>query len=163
MRKLVHAAAAAVLMLSAAGCQNALGDADGPLTGTWKVTITDFQRWATQPHITCDTETTYVMRQEGREIEGRSEISLATCTNSQNGTTTTSQKGGGVVRGPVENGRIDVSDAGDWHCIAELHPTRIEGYLESYGGVYGEPMQTVRSGTCVLEKISDAGYDGPRA
>ena len=162
MRKLVQAAAAAALILSAAGCQNALGDADGPLTGTWKVTITGFQRWATQPQLTCDVQTTYVMRQEGNEIEGRSEASVATCTDAA-GTIVTYDKYAGVVRGPVENGRIDVSDAGDWHCIAELHPTRIEGYMESYGGTGGGPIQTVRSGTCMLEKVSDAGYDGPRA
>jgi hypothetical protein len=102
------------------------------------------------------------VRQEGAELEGVSEAAATTCIR-RDGSPTTISKPAGVVRGEVENGRVHVSDAGGYNCFAELHPTRIEGYLESYGAVAGQPMQTVRSGSCVLEKLSDVGYDGPRA
>jgi hypothetical protein len=163
MRKLVHAAAAAALLLSATACQNALGDDYGPLTGTWKVTITDFKYWPANPSLECDVATSYQIRQEGSEIEGVSTESTMTCVDSATGATSTYSKHPGVVRGPVENGRVQISDAGGFHCIAEMHPTRLEGVLESYGGRADEPMQTLRSGSCVLEKVSDEGYYGPRA
>lgn len=163
MRKIVHAAAAAALLLSATACQNALGDDYGPLTGTWNVTITDFKYWPSHPALECDVETSYQIRQEGSEIEGVSTESTMTCVETVTGEIQTYSKGPGVVRGPVENGRVHISDAGGFHCIAEMHPTRLEGVLESYGGLASEPMQTLRSGSCVLEKVSDEGYYGPRA
>ncbi|HET7464824.1 MAG TPA: hypothetical protein VFJ82_26510 [Longimicrobium sp.] len=162
MRKLVHAAAAATLLLSSTACQNALGDDYGPMTGTWKVTITAFEHIPADPGTLCDVETTYVIRQVGNEMEGRSTPAVAHCANPATGRSFDVEKFSGVVRGPVEDGRIDVSDYGDWHCIAELNPTRIVGYMESYGGIVGQE-RVVRSGTCVLEKISDQGYDGPEA
>ena len=162
MRKLLHAAAAAALLLGNTACQNALADDYGPMTGTWKVTITGFKHWPANPEWECDTETTWTMRQEGSEIEGVSSEGTATCRNTATGAVDVMQKGRGVVRGPVENGHVDISDAGGWHCLGEMHPTRIEGVLESYGGVLGQE-HTLRSGTCVLEKISDEGYYGPRA
>ena len=158
-----HTAAAAALVLGLSGCQNALADADGPMTGTWRYTVTDFQRYPVGAATTCEMQTVIVVRQEGSQIEGISDTSEAVCTDHPTGTVSRSEKIAGVLRGEVENGRVHVSDAGDWHCCAELHPTRLEGYLESYGGVGGQPSQTIRSGSCVLEKISDVGYDGPRA
>jgi hypothetical protein len=133
------------------------------MTGTWRYTVTGFQLSPGTPDITCDMETVIVVRQEGSEVEGVSSDSQKTCTHHPTGTSTQSEKMAGVLRGEVENGRVHVSDAGNWHCFAELHPTRLEGYLESYGGVGDQPSQTIRSGTCVLEKISSVGYDGPRA
>jgi hypothetical protein len=160
----IRIAAAAALALTLAGCQNALSDADGPMTGTWRFTVTGFEYWAPgAPQYACDMQTTFSVRQEGAELEGVSEETTFTCTNAATGASTTSAKGAGVIRGEVEDGRVHVSDAGGWHCFAELHATRMEGYLESYGSVAGQPDQTVRSGTCLLEKLSDQGYDGPRA
>ena len=160
----IRIAAAAALALAVAGCQNALADADGPMTGTWRFTVTGFQYWASgAPQYACDMQTTFAVRQEGPELEGVSEETSFTCTHSATGASTTSVKGAGVIRGEVEDGRVHFSDAGGWHCFAGLHATRMEGYLESYGGTLDEPMQTVRSGSCVLEKLSDVGYDGPRA
>lgn len=152
------------MMLAVAGCQNAFSDDLGPLTGTWKVTITDFMYWPAVPQWSCDTETTYTIRQEGREIEGVSTDGVNVCTNTQTGAVDRLMKIAGVVRGPVENGHVHISDAGGFHCVAELHPTRMVGVLEAYGsGPDGVGTKTWQSGTCVLEKISDAGYTGPRA
>ncbi|HET7233411.1 MAG TPA: hypothetical protein VFJ16_25595 [Longimicrobium sp.] len=162
MRKLLNAAAAATVVLALAGCQNALGDARGPMTGTWKFTMTGFQQSPVDSTITCNMETTYVVRQEGGQLEGRGSGGNVICYRGQTSLGGTYWEGG-VVRGEVENGHVHTSDAGNFHCFAELHPTRMEGYLESYGGWANEPSRTVRSGTCVLEKISDVGYDGPRA
>jgi hypothetical protein len=159
----IRIAAAATLALALAGCQNALADADGPMTGTWRFTVTSFKYWGSVPDYACDMQTTFSVRQEGAELEGESEDTTFTCTNAVTGASTTSFKGAGVIRGEVENGRVHFSDAGGWHCFAELHPTRMEGYLESYGGPADQPMQVTRSGTCVIEKLSDVGYDGPRA
>ena len=157
----LRTAAAAALAVTLAGCQNALADADGPMTGTWRFTVTAFRYGApSAPQFSCDMQTTFIVRQEGSELEGRSEETSTACTDTSNGSSSTMFKPGGVIRGEVENGRVHLSDAGGYHCFAELHPSRMEGYLESYGG---EPMQAVRSGTCVLEKLSDVGYDGPVA
>jgi len=103
------------------------------------------------------------MRQEGNEVEGVSTQGVMTCVNNATGRIETHDMGPGVVRGPVENGHMEVSEAGGFLCIAELHPTHIEGVLESRGGIVGGPDFSVRSGKCVLEKISDEGYYGPRA
>jgi len=160
----IRIAAAATVALALAGCQNALADADGPVTGTWRFTVTGFQHWSPgAPQYLCDMQTTFVVRQEGAELEGVSEEAPFSCTDPATGASSTGSKPAGVIRGEVENGRVHVSDAGGWHCFVELHPTRMEGYLESYGGLAGEPMQTLRSGTCVVEKLSDVGYDGPGA
>ena len=157
----IRIAAAATLALALAGCQNALADADGPMTGTWRFTVTNFQYWAPGvPQYACDMQTTFMVRQEGAELEGVSEEAPFTCTDPATGASSTGSKLAGVIRGEVENGRVHFSDAGGWHCFAELHPTRMEGYMESYGALMGEPIRTVRSGTCVLEKISDLGWDG---
>jgi len=166
MRKFVHAAAAASVLLATAGCQNAFSDADGPLTGTWRFTATGYQPNPTDSTYVCDLQTTYVMRQEGSEIEGRSDAATFHCRNKDTGRVFPSDfKEAGVVRGPVKDGAFYLSDSGNWHCLGELSgsPARLEGHLESYGGWVGQPMQTVRSGTCVLEKVSNAGYDGPAA
>ncbi|MFL5386818.1 MAG: hypothetical protein ACJ8GN_30360 [Longimicrobiaceae bacterium] len=157
----LRTAAAAALAIALAGCQNALADADGPMTGTWRFTVTGFQYAApASPQFRCDMQTTFTVRQEGSGLEGRSEETSTACTDTSSGSSTSLWKPAGVIRGEVENGRVHLSDAGGYHCFAELHPSRMEGYLESYGG---EPMQTVRSGTCLIEKLSDVGYDGPRA
>lgn len=163
MRKLLSAAVAATAVLALAGCQNALGDARGPMTGTWKFTMTGFQQSPVDSTMVCDMETTYVIRQEGRELEGRGSGGYVYCRRTNGTNLGRTYWEGGVVRGQVENGQVHTSDAGNFHCFAELHPTRAQGYLESYGGYTSEPSRTIRSGTCVLEKISDVGYDGPRA
>jgi len=160
MRRFVFAAAAAALLLSTAGCQDILNNADGPMTGTWRFTVTGHQVSPTHPEYLCDLETIYVIRQEGKEMEGRSEAAHARCTDHNVNRTYPSLKEAGVVRGPVENGRIDITDSGNWNCQGDLHPTRIEGVMAIY---WGEPTQVTRVGTCVLEKISDEGYDGPPA
>jgi hypothetical protein len=68
----------------------------------------------------------------------------------------------GVVRGEIQDGRVHLSNAGDWHSRHGWdRPPR--GYLESYGGVLNEPMQTQRSGSFILNRISDEGYYGPAA
>jgi hypothetical protein len=162
MRKLLTAAAAATAVLALAGCQNAFSDARGPMTGTWKYSFTGFEESPLSSGYQCSMENTYVIRQEGRELEGRATDSYITCTDGH-GHTGSRPWTGGVVRGEVENGRVHTSDTGNYPCFAELHPTHMEGYMESYGGWADEPIRTVRSGVCVLEKISDVGYDGPRA
>jgi hypothetical protein len=154
-------ASAAALVLALSGCQNALSDVRGPMTGTWRYTVADFRRFPVDAFTTCNMEAVIVIRQEGSEIEGISGNSESVCTYHPTGNQRPG-KIGGVVRGEVENGRVHVSDTGDWHCFAELHPTRLEGYLESYRSSGDGPDQTIRSGTCVLEKISDVGYNGPR-
>ena len=58
-------------------------------------------------------------------------------------------------------GRVHVSFSGTRHSFAELHPSRIEGYLVSYEGIVPAPAQAYQSGHFVLEKTSDVGYDGP--
>ena len=153
-------AAAAALALSLSACQNALGDDYGPLTGTWKVTITGFQVSNALQYF-CDVQTTYVFRQEGNEFEGESEESPMTCRDTATGTTYAGTKIPGVVRGEVENGRVHLSDAGRWHSFSEMDPRRMVGYLESYDGVGTMPV--TRSGTIVMEKISDDGFYGPPA
>lgn len=155
-------AAAVALALSLSACQNALGDGYGPLTGTWKVTITGFQQSAQFPHYLCDVQTTYVIRQEGNEIEGESAESPMTCHDTTTGGTIPSSKIPGVVRGEVENGRVHLSDAGRFHSFSEMDPTRMQGYLEGYDGL-PDQNQITRSGTIVLEKVSGKGYYGPPA
>ena len=162
MQKL-RIAAVAALALALSACQNALNDDYGPMTGTWRVTITGYQPWAAQPEFVCDVQTTIVIRQEGSDIEGESVESPMACADTRAGTAFTHTKIPGVVRGEVESGRVRIYDAGGYYCFGELDPSRIEGYLESYGGVGSELMGTLRSGVCVLEKISEAGYYGPRA
>jgi hypothetical protein len=132
------------------------------MTGTWKVTITDFKWSPGNPEWECGVQTTYVIRQEGKEIEGISTEDPAECVNTETGAIDRFAKVAGVVRGPVEDGHIHISDAGGWHCVAEMHPTHIEGVLESYGGILGQE-HTLRSGKCVLDRVSDEGYYGPRA
>jgi hypothetical protein len=111
----------------------------------------------------CDLETIYVLRQDGGSVEGRSDEAYARCTDLPSGRIWAIRKEAGVVWGNVENGRIDLSDTGNWHCLAELHPTRLEGHLEIYYSTSADTsIQVLKSGTCVLEKISDVGYGGPR-
>lgn len=167
MRRFTHAAAAASVLLATAGCQNLLNDADGPLTGTWRFTATGYAPMATHQSYVCDLQTTYVIRQEGTELEGRSEAAPFYCRDTTTGRRYPSDhKDPGVVRGPVKDGTFDITDSGNWACIGDLpagSPTRIEGHLESYGGTVENPNIVFSGGQCVLEKISDAGYDGPAA
>ena len=138
MRRMIFSLAA---VLAFAGCDRAITEPYGPLTGTWRYTATGFQYWSSEPGVKCTLEAVIKVRQEGNSIEGeQTEPAPFFCT--------------------YPDGRVHFSNAGGWHSFGELGPDRVEGYLESYGG---EPVRAVRSGSFVLERVSDDGYYGPRA
>lgn len=160
MRKLAYAAAAAILSLGANGCQNALADdAPQPLTGTWRFTATGYRTTPHDPAISCDLTTTFVLRQGENDVEGYSLPTTVTCTgpNAPAGPQPFNASG---VSGEVENGRLIIYTSLLWQCFAEVHPTRMEGYMESYSEYIGEGHDPIRAGTCTLEKLSDTGFDG---
>jgi hypothetical protein len=160
MRKLAYAAAAAILSLGSTACQNALADdTPAPLTGTWRFTATGYRATPHEPAVTCDHTTTFVIRQVENYVEGYSLPGTITCTgpNAPAGPQTFNASG---VSGEVENGRLTIFTSLLWQCFAELHPTRMEGYMESYSEYVGEGHDPIRAGTCMLEKISDEGFDG---
>jgi hypothetical protein len=160
MRRILSLAAAAVLALT--GCDRAITEPYGPLTGTWRYRATGFERGTPDLKVSCAIETTLVIRQEGNEIVGTAAEAPYTCTHFD-GRTYTSTQPNGVVAGEVQDGRVHFSNAGGWHSFGELGPDRVEGYLESYGGQMGPPMQSLRSGSFVMERISKQGFHGPRA
>jgi hypothetical protein len=167
MRKFIHAAAAASVLLPATACQNLLGDGRGALTGTWRFTATGYAPSSLEQTYVCDLQTTYTIRQEGNQLEGRSEAATSHCRDTTTGRQYPGEfKDVGVVRGPVDH-HFDISDSGNWHCVGTMpggnNPTRIEGQLESYGWTQATGDVTFHGGSCVLEKLSDAGYDGPAA
>lgn len=163
MRKILPAAALALLALAACDRMATEGnEAEGPLTGTWSYRATGYQYWPAQPEWSCDMETTIIVRQEGNELEGEAQEAQFVCRNALTGRTDTFRHAG-VVRGEVEGGRVHFSNAGNWHSFGELSPDRVEGYLESYGGVADQPAVTLKTGSFVLERISHQGYTGPRA
>jgi len=158
MRKLIHAAAALSLLLGAA-CQNAVADDEPqPLTGTWRFTATGYRTTPHEPAMTCNQTATYVLRQNHNYVEGYSPPITVTCTGA-NGTIQVPWQPA-VVSGEVENGRLSIFTSLLWQCFAELHPTRMEGYMESYSEYVGVGHDPIRAGTCTLEKISDEGWDG---
>lgn len=157
---LTLAATAAMLALSA--CDRAITEPYGAFTGTWRYRATGFQYWPAHPGITCTLEATLRVRQEGNAVEGvQTEPAIFTCAYPDGRTSTHEQYG--TIRGEIQDGRIHFSNAGGWHSFGELEPNRVEGYLESYGGVADQPAQTVRSGSFVMERISNDGYYGPPA
>ncbi len=46
---------------------------------------------------------------------------------------------------------------------SSVEADRVEGYLESYGAFDNGPIQAQRSGSFVMERISNEGYHGPDA
>jgi hypothetical protein len=160
MRKLAYAALAALLSIGAAGCQNALADdAPGPMTGTWRFTLDGYRAVPRDPVRTCSVTRTVVLRQDGQYLQGNSPATTATCTL-QDGTTESFSWNPAVVSGEVENGRVNIFTDLVVQCFAELHPTRLEGYVESYSKYVGEGFDPIRQGTCTLEKISDDTFEG---
>lgn len=156
------AVAAAVMLLSACDMQAVAPDGKS-LTGTWRYRATGFQKMATHPDIKCDMEVVIQVREEdGGWIEGVSEEANATCYG-PDGRPQTDVEPTGVVRGEVKGANVEFSNAGGWHSFGKLKDGRVEGYLESYGGTEQDPYITARSGTFTLERISDQGYEGPRA
>jgi hypothetical protein len=118
MRGILSLAAAATI-LAVSGCDRAIVEPYGPLTGTWRYQATGFRQWGSE--AACSLEVVIQIRQEGNSIEGRQ-----------------------TEEAPV-------------FC------TYPDGRVESYGGVLDGPIQTQRSGSFVLERISDEGYYGPAA
>lgn len=162
MRKIFSVAAAAALMALSA-CDKAATEPQGVLTGTWSYRATGFKMWP-GPDVSewaCSIETRIVVRQENHELEGVSDEAQYTCTHTD-GRVSVSTWPAGVVRGEVQDGRVHFSNAGGWHSFGEIEPDRVEGYLQSYGGLQGQP-ETLQSGEFVLERISHQGYGGPRA
>jgi hypothetical protein len=156
--------AAALGMLALTACDRAITEPYGPLTGTWRYSATGFQYSPSHPDFTCALEVVIKVRQEGNQIEGRQETEPAEfpCTYTD-GRVVMMGPAGGVIRGEIQDGRVHFSNAGNWHSFGEMAPDRIEGYLESYGGGSGDELRAVRSGSFVLERISDVGYYGPEA
>jgi hypothetical protein len=160
MRRIFTAAAVAALAALPA-CDRAATEPDGPLTGTWRYEAKDFRIAGNTSDLTCSMSTTLVITQTGNELEGEGEESTVTCVNGA-GTASGSSFPNGVVLGEVQDGRVHFSDAGAWHSFGEVQPDLVEGYLEAYAGTAGN-LETVRSGSFVLTRISHQGYDGPRA
>lgn len=159
-RALSVAALAAIVGLAA--CDQALTESYGPLTGTWTFRATGYQQWAAHPDILCEAEATYVFRQEGNEIEGVSKSPHEVCRpDGGTGKPDTLAFPEGVVRGEVREGRLYITNAGNWHSFGEIQGDRVTGYLESYGGPTGQPL-TVRSGSFEMVRVSGDGYEGPR-
>ncbi|HEX6748192.1 MAG TPA: hypothetical protein VF092_12930 [Longimicrobium sp.] len=157
-------AAVAALVLALPACQNALSDApDGPLTGTWRYTATEYRMFPyTIPNMHCHAEITLHLRQNGSHVFGESEPAPRICVHPVTGKPDTLNSEAWRMEGEVENGRVHFSFSGDWHSFGELHPTQIEGYLEAYEGLArDQPIPATRSGHFVLTKTSDVGYDGP--
>ncbi|HEX8358523.1 MAG TPA: hypothetical protein VF613_00280 [Longimicrobium sp.] len=159
MRRILTLAA----LLALSGCDRAITEPYGPFTGTWRYRATGFQYWATSPDVTCSIELVFKVRQEGNTLEGAQTEPAAFFCTSADGRVSELGPQYGVIRGEVQDGRVHFSNAGGWHSFGELGPDRVEGYLESYGGFADQPMQTVRSGSFVAERISDEGFYGPRA
>ena len=156
--------AAAVGMLALTACDRAITEPYGPFTGTWRYRAVGFQYSPSNPDFTCSLDVVIKVRQEGSRIEGvqESEPTLFHCTYTD-GRTSTMGPQYGVIRGEIQDGRVHFSNAGGWHSFGEMAPDRIEGYLESYGVGSGDEVTPVRSGSFVLERISDEGYYGPES
>jgi hypothetical protein len=162
MRRILSLAAVAA-MLAVTGCDRAITEPYGPFTGTWRYRATGFQYWASNPGITCSLDAVIKVRQEGNSIEGeQTEPRPFFCTY-PDGRVVEHGPQHGVIRGEIQDGRVHFSNAGGWHSFGELGPDRVEGYLESYGGTMDGPIQAHRSGSFVLERISNEGYHGPEA
>jgi hypothetical protein len=157
-------AAVVALLLVLPACQNALEEEpDGPMTGTWRYVATDYDLAPGSADRNCRLETNVKMRQTGRLVYGKADLVPNICTNQVTAKVDTIYMGESFVYGQVENGRVHFNFTGVWDSVGELNPSRIEGYLEAYGGGSGGQVQTYRSGHFVLEKTSDEGYDGPRS
>jgi hypothetical protein len=154
-------AAAALGMLALTACDRAITEPYGPFTGTWRYRATGFQYSASNPDFTCALDVVIKVRQEGNRIEGVQEKEAPFLCTYTDGRVVTMGPQYGVIRGEIQDGRVHFANAGSWHSFGEMAPDRIEGYLESYGG--GDALITVRSGSFVLERISDEGYYGPEA
>ena len=163
MRRILSLAAAAT-MLAVSGCDRAITEPYGPFTGTWRYQATGFQQWGSAPDITCSVEMVIKIRQEGNLIEGReTEDGPVFCAGADGRVEHSHVLSRVAISGEIQDGRIHFSIAGNWHSFGEVGPDRVEGYLESYGGTMNGPIQAQRSGSFVLERISNEGYNGPEA
>ena len=162
MRRALSAAALAAIV-GLAACDKALTESYGPTTGTWTYRATDFRpAAATHPDWICNLESTYVFRQEGNQIEGVSSNGRTLC-RVGNGPMRPDSFPDGVVRGEIREGRMYITNAGNWHSFGEIQGDRVTGYLESYSSWADEPMVPVKTGTFEMVRVSGDGYEGPRA
>ncbi|HEX8358524.1 MAG TPA: hypothetical protein VF613_00285 [Longimicrobium sp.] len=158
MRRILTLAA----LLALTGCDRAITEPHGPLTGTWRYQATGFQQWGSKD--TCSMDVVIKIRQVGNSIEGRQTADAPVICAGPDGRVTREHVAwNGVIGGEVQDGRVHLSNAGSWHSFGAVEADRVEGYLESYGAFDNGPIQAQRSGSFVMERISDEGYHGPEA
>jgi len=146
MRKIALTAALAIVALSA--CEKSISEPEGPMTGTWRYRSVDVIDWPTQPWR-CTTEAYLDLVQQGNTIEGETRGVTKTCVNPQTGQTTTPSPVDVIVVGEVQDGRVFLAFGSGYQNYGELHPDRIEGYVEVAAN---DPPQPFRAGDFVLTR-----------
>jgi hypothetical protein len=150
MRKIALIALAAVGL---SACEKSISEPEGPMSGTWHYTSADLVLGPLIPvpqH--CAVDAYLELTQVGNTIEGVSRDSKWTCHDPATGHTWVQEEIETQVYGEVQDGRVLVSFGNGWQSYGELHPQRIEGYVEQYNGILpGEPAP-VRIGEFVLTR-----------
>lgn len=151
MRRIALTAALAIVGLSA--CEKSISEPEGPMTGTWRFQAADLLDGPLLPiprH--CKVDVYLEIVQSGNTIEGESRDAKWTCFNPETGNT--EERGVDTqVYGEVQDGRVHLIFGNAWHSYGELHPQRIEGYVEQYtGSSHPGPIGPVRVGDFVLTR-----------
>jgi len=151
MRKIALTAALAIVGLSA--CEKSISEPEGPMTGTWRYRAVDVVEW---PYVTepwrCTTEAYVDIVQTGNTIEGETRGTVKTCVNKDTGKVSDVIPADVVVRGEVQDGHVLLAFGNGYQNHGELHPQRIEGYVELAASVYPNPPEPFRAGEFVLTR-----------
>lgn len=151
MRRIALTAALAIVGLSA--CEKSISEPEGPMTGTWHYTSADLVLGPLIPvpqHCAVDAHLELV--QEGNTIEGVSRDSKWSCHDPATGHSWVQEGIETRVYGEVQDGRVHISFGNGWHSYGELHPQRIEGYVEQYNSIHPAPPAPIRIGEFELTK-----------
>jgi len=150
MRKIALTAALAIVGLSA--CEKSISEPEGPMTGTWRYRAVDVVDWPNLPEWRCTTEAYVDIVQEGNRIEGGTRGTVKTCVNKDTGKPTDVIPVDVVVTGEVQDGRVFLAFGNGYQNFGELHPERIEGYVEVATSTFPNPPEPFRAGEFVLTR-----------